>query len=370
MNLKKLDSKTWLRIGMAVLILAIITAIILPDILNAILGNKISEEIYSVTTDVVSEFDVGFINGKFAIYNSQGLKKYNNKAEFEEEYYTSSYAPIMHKKGKYVALADTSSTEITVLKGNSVHYEVKAPQNVKRISVNEKGYLTVLSGETGYKSVVLVYDNTGTEKYRWYSDESYAIDAKLSDNSKILAVASVRMEANRLNTVVEQYKIKDENVLSSIQLEELIPYAITFDGSSVVLVGNKKAYTLSNTGKIKNEYDYKGRTLECFDNENKNNIVLALSENMGISEVVFLDKNLIEKGTNSCDFHITMLDENKGKVAVAGEGNVKVLKKNGKSLVEGEFSKDGSHIVLSNNWRNFAIYSSSIINIYSITRGR
>jgi hypothetical protein len=33
-----------------------------------------------------------------------------------------------------------------------------------------------------------------------------------------------------------------------------------------------------------------------------------------------------------------MIDENNGKVAVAGEGNMKILKSNGKSLVEGEFS--------------------------------
>ena len=370
MKLKIKDNKLLLQIGTGVLIVAIIIAIVLPDALNAIFGNKISEEIHSVTTDVVSEFDVDFIDGKFAIYNSQGLKKYNNKAEFEEEYYTSSYAPIMHQNGKYVVLADTSSTEITVLKGKKVHYEVKVPQNVKRVSVNKKGYITVLSGETGYKSVVLVYDNTGTEKYRWYSDESYAIDAKLSDNSKLLAVASVKMGANKLDTIVEQYKIKDENVLSSVQLEDLVPYSITFDGSSVVLIGDNKAYTLSKMGKIKSEYDYKGKELECFDNENKDNIALALSENMGLSEVVILNKKLKEKGTNSCEYHIEMLDENNGKVAVAGEGNMKILKSNGKSLVEGEFSKDGSYLVLSDNWRNFAVYSSSSINIFNVKRGR
>ncbi len=370
MKLKIKDNKTLLQIATGVVIIAVIIAIILPDALNAIFGNKISDEVYSVTTDVVSEFDVDYIDGNFAVYNSQGLKKYNNKAEFEEEYYTSAYSPIMHKKGKYIALADTSSAEITVLKGNSVYYEVKVPQNVKRVSVNKKGYITVLSGETGYKSVVLVFDNTGTEKYRWYSDESYAIDAKLSDDSRLLAVASVKMGTNKLNTIVEQYKIKDENVLSSVQLEDLVPYSITFDGSSVVLIGDKKAYTLSKTGKIKSEYDYKGRTLECFDNENKDNIVLALSENMGLSEVVILNEKLAEKGTNPCEFHIAMLDENNGKVAAAGEGNMKVIKSNGKTLVQGEFSKDGSRIVLSDNWRNFAIYSSSSIKMFNIKRGR
>ena len=121
----------------------------------------------------------------------------------------------------------------------------------KCVSVNKKGYTTVLTGETGYKSVVVVYDNRGVEKYRWYSDESYAIDAKLSDNSKILAVASVKMDGNKLNTVIEQYKIKEENVLSSIIIDDLVPYSITFDGSKLVLIGDKKAYTVSKGGKNK-----------------------------------------------------------------------------------------------------------------------
>ncbi len=370
MKLKIKDKKKFLQILTGILIAVLILAIILPDALNAIFGNHISDEIYTVTTDVISEYDVDFISGKFAIYNSQGLKKYNKQAEFEEEHYLSAYAPIMHKNGKFIALADTSSTEITVLKGNSVYYEVKVPQNVKRVSVNKKGYITVLSGETGYKSVVMVFDNTGTEKYRWYSDESYAIDAKLSDNSKLLAVASVKMEGNKLNTIVEQYKIKEENVLSSVLLEDLVPYSITFNGSKVVLVGDKKAYTVSKGGKVKGEYDYKGRTLECFDMDNNNNITLALSENMGISEAVILNKNLKEKGVNPCEFRITMLDENKGKVAVAGEGKVKVLKANGKVLAEGEFSKDGSYIVLADNWRNFAVYSANNISMFNIKRGR
>lgn len=370
MKLKIKDKKKLLQICTGILIIALIVAIILPDTLNAIFGNHISDEINTVTTDVISEYDVDFINGKFAIYNSQGLKKYNKGAEFEEEYYLSAYAPIMHKSGKYIALADTSSTEITVLKGNSVCYEVKVPQNVKRVSVNKRGYITVLSGETGYKSVVMVFDNTGTEKYRWYSDESYAIDAKLSDNSKLLAVASVKMDGNKLNTIIEQYKIKEENVLSSIMIEDLVPYSITFNGSKVVLLGDKKAYTVSKGGKIKGEYDYKGRTLECFDLDNNDNIALGLSENMGISEVVVLNKNLKEKGTNSCEFRVAMLDENNGKVAVAGEGNVKVLKSNGKALAEGEFSKDGSYIVLSDNWRSFAIYNANSISMFNIKRGR
>ena len=91
---------------------------------------------------------------------------------------------------------------------------------------------------------------------------------------------------------------------------------------------------------------------------------------MGLSEVVILNEKLAEKGTNPCEFHIAMLDENNGKVAAAGEGNMKVIKSNGKTLVQGEFSKDGSRIVLSDNWRNFAIYSSSSIKMFNIKRER
>ncbi len=370
MKLRINDKRKALKFVVTIIIIAIIISIAFPHILNVVFGNSIDDEIVTVTTDVVSETDVDFIDGKFALYNSQGLKKYNTDGEFDSEYYKSAYTPIMHKNGKFTVLSDTSSNNFTVIKGNTIKYEGKAPQNIKSVTVNKKGYTTVITGETGYKSLVIVYDNKGEEKYRWYSDESYAIDAKLSDNSRILAVASVKMETNKLVTIVEQYKLNDEATLSRVTVDNTIPYSIAFDGSKLVLIGDNKAYSISRTGHIKGEYDYKGRVLECFDNENINSMALALGEDNGDTELVILNKSLKERGLTRCDFHITMLDENNDKIAVAGQGAVKVVTARGTVLSEGELKKDGTYIVLADNWRKFAVYSSGYINIFNIRRGR
>lgn len=370
MKLRINDKRKFLQFISAIILVAIIVLLALPHVLNALFGNSIKEEVITITSDVISEIDVDFIDDNFALYNSQGLKKYNKKGEFQSEHYKSSYSPVMHKNGNYIVLSDSSSPDLTLLKGETIKYEVKAPQNIKSVSVNKKGYTTVITGETGYKSLVVVFDNRGHEIYRWYSDESYAIDAKLSDNSKILAVASVKMEANKLVTVIEQYKIGVENIISRATFDDTIPYSIEFDGTKVVLIGNEKAYSISRTGKLKSEYDYKGRVLECFDSESKDNIVLALSEDTGVTEVVVLNKNLREKGTNRCEYLVTMLDENNGKVIAAGEGVVKIITDKGNVLTEGNLSKDGSFIVLADNWRNFAVFSSGYINIFTVERGR
>lgn len=370
MKVKIKDKRKILQFALAVLIVVIILTITFPHILNAVFGNSIKEEIITVTTDVISEIDVDFTDGCFALYNSQGLKKYNTKGEFETEHYKSAYAPIMHKSGNYTVLSDTSSSEFTVLKGNTIKYEAKTPQNIKSVTVNKKGYTTVISGETGYKSLVIVYDNKGEETYRWYSDESYAVSAKLADNSKVLAVASVMMDGNKLITVVEQYRLSKEDVLSRVTIEDVIPYSLHFDGNRVVLIGSEKAYSISKAGKIKSEYDYKGRVLESFDAENTDNITLALSEDTGATEIVILSSSLKEKGKTRCDYLVTMLDENNGKIAAAGEGLVKIFTDKGSVLAEGDLAKDGKFIVLADKWRKFAVYSSGYINIFTVERGR
>lgn len=370
MKLKINDKRKTLKFLVTIILIAIIIIIAFPHILNGVFGNSIKDEIVTVTTDIISEIDVDFIDGKFALYNSQGLKMYNTSGEFESEHYKSAYSPVMHKNGNYIVLSDTSSNDFTVLKGNVIKYETKAPQYVKSATVNKKGYTTVITGETGYKSLVIVYDNSGKEKYRWYSDESYAIDAKLSDNSKILAVASVKMDNNKLVTVVEQYKINNEATLSRVTFEDVVPYSISFDGSKVVLIGDEKAYSISRAGKIIGEYDYKGRVLECFDADNIKNIALALSEDNGVTELVILNSTLKERGSNRCEFLASMLDENNGKIAIAGEGAVKIVTNNGNVLTEGELAKDGNYMVLAENWRKFAVYRSGYINIFSIGRGR
>ena len=61
MKLKITDKKKLLQICTGIVIIAVIIAIILPDTLNAIMGNHISDEVYSVTTDVISEYDVDYI---------------------------------------------------------------------------------------------------------------------------------------------------------------------------------------------------------------------------------------------------------------------------------------------------------------------
>ena len=370
MKIKINDKSKVLRFSFGVAIVALILALALPHILNIAFGNSISSEIISVTSDVVSEIDVGIAEGKFILYNSQGMKKYNSKGEFESEYYKSAFSPILHIKGNYAVLSDTTSTEFTVLKGDNLKYEIKAPQNVKSVSVNSKGYTTIITGETGYKSLVIVYNNKGIEKYRWYSDEGYAVDAQLSDNCKLLAVASIKMDGNKLITVVEQYKLNKESAISRVTLDNIIPYNVAFNGSKVVLIGDKKAYSITRGGKINGEYDYKGRVLECFDAENINNITLALSEGAVATEVVVLNEKLKQKGAKRCEFLVTMLDENKGKAVIAGEGNVKIITDKGNVLTEGTLSKDGSFIVLGDNWRKFAVYSSGYINLFKVQRGR
>lgn len=370
MKIKINDKRKAIRFSLGVIIAALIIASILPHILNVTFGNHISSDVVTVTSDVVSEIDVGIADGKFTLYNSQGVKKYNTKGEFESDYYKSAFSPIMHIKGKYSVLSDTTSAEVTVLKGNNLKYEIKAPQNIKSVSVNSKGYTTVITGETGYKSLVIVYNNKGEEKYRWYSDEGYAVDAKLADNCKILAVASVKMDANELVTVVEQYKLNKESVVSTVTLDNIIPYNVVFNGSKVVLIGDKKAYSITRSGKINGEYDYKGRVLECFDAENTDNTTLALSEGSVATEVVVLNERLKQKGSSRCEFLVSMLDENKGKTAVAGEGHVKIITERGNVLAEGTLSKDGSFIVLGDRWRKFAVYSSGYINIFKVQRGR
>ena len=95
MKVKIKDKRKILQFALAVLIVIIILTITFPHILNAVFGNSIKEEIITVTTDVISEIDVDFTDGCFALYNSQGLKKYNTKGEFETVFleYGEIYIP-------------------------------------------------------------------------------------------------------------------------------------------------------------------------------------------------------------------------------------------------------------------------------------
>lgn len=351
-------------------LIVVIIALSVAPVLNSVFGNHIDDEIKSVPTDVVSESDVGFAEGNYVVFNSQGVKKYNVNGNFEDDYYLSAYSPMMSVRGGYTALADADSSEITLLKSGRKKVSMKVPQNVKRVNVNAKGYVTAITAEKGYKSLVIVFDKYGREVYKWYSDESYVVDALLSDNCKYLATASLSIDKDTVNTKITQFKVTSEAKLSEVLLEKNIAYQLLYKGNGLVAITDKQAVKISKMGKIKNKYEFNGKTLECFDAENEDNIALALSLDTSITDVITLNSSLKEKGKHQCKFLVNMIDEQNSKVIVSGDGKVEVINKGGTLLLSDDLEKEGKYIVLADNWRHFAVISPSQINFFTVKRGK
>lgn len=352
-----------------IILLAIILITAIPYLANTVVGNHIAENPKTVTFEVVSEFDAAFSDNKFTVFNAQGLKRYSEKGNFDSDYYKNAYSPSIGCKDPYTVLYDTDSKEADIIKNNTLKYTVKAPQNIKCASVSKNGYCTVVTSEKGYKSAVLVFDQNGTNIYSWFADEGYVSDAVLSDNSKELAVSRICIENGKIQSKLTRFKLNSEDAVSTVISEGAVAYKLIYIGSDIILITDKKILLCSKNGKIKNEYSYKGKELECFDTLG-NGVVLSLSEDMSCSTVVYLNRRLKETGTYKADFLISMIDANNSKCIISGVGRVAVLDRKCRPLVKGELKKDGKYILLGKNWRNFAVINSTQMNIFEIKRGR
>ena len=185
-------------------------------------------------------------------YNSSGKKESENKVEISN--------PITYTNGKYFMIAEQNSSRVYLISDNTIKWQKDLEGNITRININENGYCSVVLAGTANKSVVILFDNSGNEIFRYYLARTFAVDTSISDDNKYLSIA----EVNTSGTLI-QSNIK---IISVEKAKEEPSQAIlyTYNAPSNSLILNIKYH---NKTKLVCEYDDAIRVIEENDQESK-----------------------------------------------------------------------------------------------------
>ena len=108
--------------------------------------------------------------------------------ELDEDESTSVYA-----FNKYIVLVigESNGQKFYVIEDKEVAWNGEIEGNISKVYVNKNGYVAVIISGTSHKSVIQVFDPSGTALFKKYLPSTVAVDVSISNDNKYLAIAEI-----------------------------------------------------------------------------------------------------------------------------------------------------------------------------------
>jgi hypothetical protein len=137
--------------------------------------------------------------------------------------------PVVSASGSYAVAYDLGGTSFYQISGKTMGAMQKTDGDIFNARVNENGYLTVITQETGYKGVVTVYDSKGTAKMQVNISSSYVMDAGISQDGSVLALVTIGENGGSFVSTVTFYNGSTGDTLTSWELSGRLVVDLQWD---------------------------------------------------------------------------------------------------------------------------------------------
>lgn len=148
--------------------------------------------------------------------------------------------------------------------------------------VNDSGWLTVVSHESGYKGIVTVYDNSFSPVIQISLSSRFIMDAAVSPDNKQVAILTIGLEDNAFDSRIDLYRLERNS-------QETAPDASCSVGNNAILdlrwnssgiwaLGESGLSIVDSDGTLAGSYDYSGLYLKNFSLEGDGFAALLLGK--------------------------------------------------------------------------------------------
>lgn len=166
--------------------------------------------------------------------------------------------PSLQSRGGRAVAYDVGGTEVYVLSDKGLVYKLDCAGEVLNASLNQKGWLTVVCGESGCKAAVRVYDAEGEVVFAFRSSDRFVMTAALSADSRTLAAVTMGQENGVFASYVVFYRVNSDKEAGRCTLRGSVVYDLTAAGSGFCAVTEEQLCFLSGDGVMTAAYDYGG----------------------------------------------------------------------------------------------------------------
>lgn len=243
-----------------------------------------------IELDNTSDANIFAWSNYICVMKNNTITKYNSVGKDESEYNIEVTTPLISIDGDYLLLAEKSGQRIYLISKNGIVWQKDLEGNISRINVNPNGYVSVILSGTVYKSVIVLFDESGNELFKTYLSSTIAIDSEVSSDNKYLSFAEVNISGTLIQSNIKEISI-DKAKQST---ENSIVY--TYNADSNNLITDIK---YQDKNKLICQYD---NSIHLIDNDTDKEI-LKLDTDAKSNK--FVDINLNE-------YVITTIEENDG----------------------------------------------------------
>lgn len=268
--------------------------------IDRMLNKEISENNLK-TIEINSEDNPkAYAYDKYIVVLEKGvLKSYDKTANEITSIDISITNPIIDSNSGYLVIGEKGGKNFCVIYQNEVLWQSKIEGSISKITVNPNGYVSIIVTNTTYKSLVIAYNNKGTELFKTYLSSTYAICSDISNNNRYLAIG----EVDYSGTIIKS-KVK----IISIDLAKNDPknsIVNSYESQSGEVITNINFQTGDNAYCMFSNY------IERV-NQNENERVIDFNDNMLFADI-YLKNNLVlfekqSSGIFSCDYQIRIIN--------------------------------------------------------------
>lgn len=258
------------------------------------------------------------VNGDIAVVSGQGVQIYDAAGRKLLRHQMQLNNPICAENGRHLIVADRNGYTVNIFSAYSLLYTQTYKSPVLSVAACPNGNYAVVTSESGYKSVVLIYDREFRLVFEKKFAERYTFCIDLSDNGQYILMGTLtNNQEGELVTAMLKYdiNISATDAMYTGQFGEEIPWECRlFPDGRMLFVTNTtiRIYEADNTCSTTFVFREENTALKVFEASDK--YLLLGFESEGLSNATRLniyshDGNLISSKNLVNDIgHIDIID--------------------------------------------------------------
>lgn len=291
------------------------------DKINNYINDKQWQIVDSIAQIYTNKYlQIGSCGDKIIIIENDRVCAYTSTASPEYIVDCNMKDVVIDSNRDYCAIGENGGSRLILLNDKGKLWDFDVSGEIMAVSVNKNGYVACIYSKSGYKSLVKVIDASGSELFTNHLASTYALDAEISTDNKILAIAEVNTEGINMESDIKIVNINgtESRDFKTVKLDSntlVLDIEYTDKNELVVLEDNR-------IEKLSTEYE------RAVIKEFGHNDVIRINIENG-NNVIFVEKN--DTGIFSTEYVLKVYENNESKEYVL-DSSTEMLCAQGKTI--------------------------------------
>ena len=221
------------------------------SISNASFGSPAKVTYGAESKTAYSIYDNGYIQ-----YSISGAKYFKNA---DKMIWSDSYtmtAPVAQKDGDYTVIFESEGRTIRLYNSDGLVYSVQTNDPILNLSLNENGYVSVVTSSDTY--YVVVYSASGNMLFQRVEAETgvYPVSCDVSPDGSVAAISYIDTTGIGIESKIGMFYVNsaegkdyENSMFLAVEKYDEIVFEIYFTGAdSLVAIGDRNVFSLSTKG--------------------------------------------------------------------------------------------------------------------------